>query len=95
MWSITLTILNLPRHLRNLVGSMLLVGIIPGKSEPKNFDPYIDVLLDELEQISGSDTYDGYHEATFQMKAELFLHVLDYPGHNKLFSCQGKPVTYT
>lgn len=95
MWPITLTILNLPRHLRNLAGSMLLAGIIPGKSERKNIDPYIDVLLDELEQINGSDTYDGYHEANFQMKAELFLHVLDYPGQNKLFHCQGKPVTYT
>lgn len=95
MWPITLTILNLPCHLHNLAGSMLLAGIIPGKSEPKNIDPYIDVLLDELEQINGSDTYDGYHEANFQMKAELFLHVLDYPGQNKLFHCQGKPVTYT
>ena len=72
---------------------MLLAGIIPGKSEPKNIHPYIDVLLDELEQINGSDTYNGYHEATFQMKTELFIHVLDYSGHNKLFDCQGKSAT--
>lgn len=34
MWPITLTILNLT-HLCNLA------GITPGKSEPKNFDPYM------------------------------------------------------
>ena len=31
MWPITMTMLNLPHHVRNLAGSMLLVGIIPGK----------------------------------------------------------------
>ena len=89
MWPITLSILNLPRHVRHLPGSILLAGIIPGRSEPQNMDPYIDVLLDELKEINGSEMYDGYHEATFEMKAEIFLHVLDYPGQNKLFKCQG------
>ena len=32
MWPITLTILNLPRQFRNLARSILLTGIIPGRS---------------------------------------------------------------
>jgi len=33
---ITLSILNLPRHVCHLPGSILLAGIIPGRSEPQN-----------------------------------------------------------
>ena len=82
--------LTLPRHERNLANSMILAAIIPGRSEPKNMDPYLDVLLDELEQICGIETYDAHSNSTFHMKAELFFHVLDYPGQAKLFHCQGK-----
>ena len=89
MWPIVLTVLNLPRHLRNLGGSMLLAGIIPGRSEPKNMDPYLDVLVDELIQMNGLQVLDAYREETFELKAQLLLHVLDYPGQNKVFHTQG------
>ena len=89
MWPITLTILNLPRHIRNLAGSILLTGIIPGRSEPKSLDPYLEVLADELLEMNGSEMYDGYRDESFQLKAELLLHILDYPGQNKVFHCQG------
>ena len=37
--------------MRNLPGSMLFAG---GKKEPKNLDPYMDVLVDELIEMNGS-----------------------------------------
>ena len=52
-------------------------------------NPYIDVLLDEPEQINGSEVYDGFCETMFHRKAALFLPVEAYPGQNKLFHCQG------
>lgn len=50
MWPVMLTLLNLPRNLRNRFASILLVGIIPanGTKEPQNLNPYLDVLVDEL-----------------------------------------------
>ena len=95
MWPIVLTVLNLPRHVRNLAGSVLLTGIIPGRSEPKSMDPYLDVLVDELVEMNDAVIYDGYQDESFKLKAEVFMHVLDYPGQNKVFHCQGNLVVCT
>ena len=43
MWPLTLAILNFPLHIRNHSGSMLMAGIIPGKTEPNNLDPYVQI----------------------------------------------------
>ena len=90
MWPIVLTVLNLPRHIRNSPGSMMLVGIIPGRAEPQSMDPYLDILVDEILQLNGSQLYDGYHKEHFSLSVDILLHVLDYPGQNKVFHCQGK-----
>lgn len=89
MWPIVLPVLNLPHHLQMLAGSLLLMGIIPGKSEPQNVDPYLEPLVDELHQMSGTKMYDGYQERSFHFQGMLNLHVFDYPGQGKVFHCQG------
>jgi hypothetical protein len=66
---------------------MFLIGIIPGKKEPHNMDPYLSILVDEL---NGSTFYDSYRGEHFSLKIDVLLHVLDYPGQNKVFHCQGK-----
>lgn len=90
LWPLTLTILNLPFHIRNLSRSMLLAGIIPGKSEPQNMDQYIEILVDEITSLNTMQCYDAYQEEYFDMKVDILLDILDYPGHNKLFHCNGK-----
>ena len=90
MWPITLTLLNFPFHIRNLSTSIILAGIIPGKSEPKNIDPYIEILVDEITSLNNKLCFDAYQEENFNLKVDILLHVLDYPGHNKLFHCHGK-----
>lgn len=54
MWPIMLTLLNLPRRLRNRFASIMLVGIIPSNrgQEPQSLNPYLDVLVDELLHLS-------------------------------------------
>ena len=89
MWPIVMTILNLPRNIRNLPGSMCLVGIIPGKAEPRNMDPYLDIIVDEIIALNGSQLYDNYRKEFFKLKIDIMLHVLDYPGQAKVFHCQG------
>ena len=84
-----LTVLNLPPPTRTSARSILLAGIIPGKSEPKNLDPYIDVLVDVIIALNGMQCYDGFLEENFELMVDIFMHVVDYPGHNKLFHCVG------
>lgn len=62
MWPVMLTILNLPRNIRNHFGNILLVGIIPGNGykEPDNLDPYLDIQVDEMLELSMSTMYDAY-----------------------------------
>lgn len=91
MWPVMLTVLNLPKRLRNLFSNMLLVGIIPGNGghEPKAVDPYLEVVVDELLTLSGSQFYDAFRKAPFTFKVQVLNYVLDYPGLNKVFSAVG------
>ena len=86
-----LTLLNYPRNVRNLFGNIFLLGIIPGNesSEPKSIDPYVAILTDELLDLSGKTVYDAYKQEYFQLKANVLMHVLDYPGIGKLFNVSG------
>ena len=90
MWPIVCAILNFPFPHRTSSGNLLLAGIIPGKSEPKNLDPYIDVLVDEIIAVNGEQFYDGFRQERFSLMVDILLHVVDYPGHCKLFHCVGK-----
>ena len=91
MWPIMLTLLNLPRKVRNLFSSILLVGIIPsnGSKEPQSLTPYLDVLVDEMLELCSSTLYDSYQKAPFKCKAAVLLYVLDYPGIGKVMSVVG------
>ena len=61
MWPIMLTILNWPKVRRNHFENMMLVGIIPanGNDKPKSVDPYLQVIVDELDELSGNSFYDA------------------------------------
>ena len=89
MWPIVLGQLNLPRQIRYHFANLVLVGIIPSQSqgaEPKDLDPYLEVLIDEILYLSGCKLYDAYQKAPFTVKIEIILYVLDYQGIGKLFS---------
>ena len=92
MWPIMLTLLNLPRHMRNCFSSTFLLGIIPGNGskQPKNLDPYLEVIVDEFLRLSGGTTlHDAYQDAPFKLKTEILLYVLDYPGLGKIMKMAG------
>lgn len=91
MWPIMLSLLNLPRNIRYHFGSILLVGIIPsnGSQEPKSLNPYLEILIDELLELSNSTMYDAYQKAPFSCKIAILLHILDYPGISKVLSVVG------
>lgn len=89
MWPMFLVPLNMPQSVRMKSGSMFLAGIIPGPKEPKNMDPYIDVLVDDILDLEKLVVYDEYRKEHFTLKGNILLHVLDYPGQTKLFKSQG------
>lgn len=89
MWPIVLTVLNLPSDVRHLFSNFMLVGIVPGPSEPASLNPYLEILVDEILSLTNMKVYDAYSMAPFNLKVEILLHVLDYPGLGKLFHAMG------
>ena len=89
MWPIMLTILNLPRNVRNLFENILLAGIIPAHTdgqEVKHVDPYLEIVVDEILELSGATFFDDFRKAPFTFKVALMNYVLDYPGLGKVFA---------
>ena len=41
-------VVNLPPHLRTQPANSLMVGIVPGGKEPKDMQPYLQIIADEL-----------------------------------------------
>ena len=91
MWPIMLTLLNLPRSIRNSFSSMFLVGIVPpnGPKEPYTLDPYLEILVDEILMLSNKTIFDAYVNSPFTLKIHLMSYVLDYPGIGKTFCTLG------
>lgn len=48
LFCIALSVLNLPPWIRNTLKASQLTMVIPGPSEPKDCQPYLDILTDEL-----------------------------------------------
>lgn len=92
MWPLILTWLNLPIHVRTLLGPMMLVGIIPGTKteEPKHLDPYIDVLVDELLSLTNLTVMNSYKKAPTHIKVALLQYQCDIPAFSKLLHVSGQ-----
>ena len=72
MWPIVLSILNFHSSLRRHSGHLQLVGIIPGRKEPKNTDPYLQILVDELHHLQGASMYDAYQHNSLNSRHMFF-----------------------
>ena len=92
MWPIMFSVLNLPKEVRNTYQNIMLVGIVPAQvegKEPKSLDPYLEIVVDELLDLSEATFYDGYRKVEFAFKIDIFNYVLDYPGLTKVLSAAG------
>ena len=90
MWPIMLNVLNYPSSIRTKAESLMLVGIIPGPKEPKSIDTYLAPLVDDLNELSSATVFDAFKHEYFTPKANILVHILDYPGQNKVFHCHGE-----
>lgn len=92
MWPIILTWINLPFELRQLLGPMLLVGIIPSGlrgSEPKSLEPYLELVTDEILQLTEFPVFSSYAAAPVTVKVALLQFLYDIPAFSKVFHLSG------
>ncbi|VDI69941.1 Hypothetical predicted protein [Mytilus galloprovincialis] len=86
MWPLILTWLHLPVNVRQILGPMMLVGIIPGTKteEPKHLDPYLELIVDELLTLSECKLFNTYKGAPCKVKVALLQYQCDIPAFGKL-----------
>lgn len=95
MWPLALSCLNLPPWLRMTAPTMWLVCIAPGPGEPKDFQPILDIVADELNflyhhGVNVRDSSDSSSSA-FTCKARLFQVIADYRGMAPLLWYSASP----
>ncbi|XP_035688707.1 uncharacterized protein LOC118424238 [Branchiostoma floridae] len=83
-------IMNLPLTAREKLGFLLLVGMIHGPREPKNVNPYVEPIVDELLLLlEGVWAFDGLKKEAFKLRAKVLLWVLDFVGLCKCGKTKG------
>ena len=87
--AIYLSILNLPRHLRYKVENIILCGIIPGPSEPKDVNSYIYPIVHELLQMWEGVTIKTTQHHELKIRGALLCTTSDLPATRKLCGFAG------
>lgn len=90
-------ILNLPESLRHQANNLILVGLIPGPKAPASYNPYMQMVVDELKKLftigfSIEDPTIGHSKVI--VKVKLLYTCADYPAHGKLNCQQVHGATY-
>jgi hypothetical protein len=81
-------VLNLPENMRHQSQYLILAGLIPGPSAPKNQNAYLEVLVDELLRL-WTDGFTFVEPAgpnkgkVTRVRVKLLFTCADYPAHGK------------
>ena len=86
--AIYLTILNLPRDERYKIENTILVGLIPGPTEPKRINCFLNPLVDELLQLWAGITVSSENN-TLTLRAMLLCFISDIPATRKVCGFPG------
>ena len=88
--AIYLTILNLPREERYNIENTVLVGLMPGPTEPKRISPFLDPLIDELLQLwEGVPLSTETPNSSLTLRAALLCFISDIPATRKVCGFPG------
>ena len=93
--AIYMSILNLSRSLRYKPENVMLVGILPGPSEPRNVNSFLEPLVEELtEFFDGKELrVHGVH-STAKVRCALLCAACDLPAGRKLCGFLSYTATY-
>ena len=94
--AIYLTFMNLPRTLRFRQEYVLLIGLIPGPSEPKrDINPFLAPLVQELQNFFvGVEMYIQSLSKTVLVRCALLCVACDIPASRKVCGLLGHSATY-
>ena len=82
---IYLAIMNLPRAIRFKRENIILLGLIPGPSEPKlNINSYLTPLVSDLLELWNGISYQTYDSGSQQVRAALLCVGCDLPAGRKV-----------
>ena len=83
--AIYLTIMNLPRNIRNKPENVILVGLLPGPSEPSNINRYLEPFVNELNELWQGKELKIYNvSGTRLVRCALLCASCDLPAGRKL-----------
>ena len=90
MWPLMVQILNYPPSFRKSCVGIQLLGIIPGNGtkEPATLQPYLDLFVEELEQLCDCTIY--MQKNKIQVEVKLLQYVLDFPAIAKVLQVQAQ-----
>lgn len=89
-WPIVLFNYNLSPAIRFQLENILCVGIVPGPSQPKDINTFIEPLIQELEDLArGVPAFHGVDKKPFRLHAYLLVCFGDMPAISKLMCMTG------
>lgn len=88
--------LNLPPHLRGKYANIFLLGIVPGPKKPKNLQPYLDIIVDDLKLAYGVGfkVWDCVTKAVMLARVKLVTWTADMPGLSDLIAFMHKETKF-
>ncbi len=92
LWPVFLSFLAMKGKYRHVLGiGLTLVSIIPGweHAEPKSLYPLLELMVDELLELTGSTMYNAYVNAPVEIKTSILHSVCDIPATAKVYSLAG------
>jgi hypothetical protein len=91
-----LMVLNFPENLRHKFQYMHMAGVVPGPRKPKDLQPYLRIVVDELLELyrDGVEYRDPFDGVMRTSRVKLLFTSADYPGHSDLNNQQCQNATY-
>ena len=81
--------MNLPRGERYKIENTILVGLMPGPSEPKRMSPFLELLVDDLLLLWGGVYVSTGFLNSFNILAALLCFISDIPATRKVCGFPG------
>lgn len=90
VWPILLTNYSLAKTLRYNSENQIILGVIPGPTQPKDMNSFVLPIVDELKLLEdGVPAWDGYQMNDFTLRAHPIILQADSPGMSKLINLSG------
>lgn len=89
-WPIILFNYNLSPAIRFQLENIMCVGIVPGPSQPKDINTFVEALIEELEDLArGVPAFHSVEKRAFRLHAYLLVCFGDMPAVSKLMCMTG------